>query len=180
MKRIGNLALVDFGKDSDPSNSAIQRMVNGHRINEVPMPEGIARRITPEMAKILKDHVNKAASEIAKEHGVQVSIVLQSLDETDEQLEQDVVIKFSASCPVGQDRFAKTLLRKGQKYKVHPSFYGHSFVKGNTEYIITGLDDSDRKNPMLRLRNPNGNIMADSKQVIQFLKHTEQVPDLAW
>lgn len=175
MTRRGNLVLADFSNPTPlTTGERLRRMVNGEEIEEIQMPEGHLRRITPEIAEQIKERVNQAAIDAAAEFGIEVSLVLQRLDESDERLEQDITVRFSAKDPIGHDRLTKALLRRGHKYKIPAGLFGHSFIRKNSEHIITGIDDTDKKQIVMRLKTPHGNIRADAKAVVKFLRTTGQ------
>lgn len=154
--------------DSQPElPSAMYKRARGE-ILSLPSITGKRREITPDVASSIREKMHEKALEVAHELGVEVSFVMTEFNKN-HSLQQDVTIKFSGVSSLGHDRFAMNLIRHGRKHKVPPELYGLEFIKGQVEYVITGLDTSG-KVPLLRLKDAKGQKLAEAKQVISFLK----------
>lgn len=123
--------------------------ING--VTRLKAPGDKTREITQEMASLVRQKVHEYATELAEEAGLSVSMVISEFS-NEKSLEQDVILKFSASTSLGLDRLASNLIKHGRRFKVPPECYGVEFVHQGVEYVIDGLDTTDEKEPLIRMR----------------------------
>ncbi len=166
-----DMTVVSFSKEQQTQQSVGEALKEKKNAKYLTADNGMAREITRDMSEDIQHSLYQHAAEKAKEHGLFVSYVMDTF--TDEAtFQQDVTMKFSASHPLGYDRFAADLIEgKGAKHKFKPEYYGMLFFKHGIEHVIKGIDtEGSSGKPQVILGIPDGNIAAPAKDVHKWLK----------
>lgn len=173
MEPATNLRVIDFEHDNkEPSKKELPSKTysRADRIKRVQPPNDMAREITKDAAQRIRDRIHAEAQSAADEEKLFMCYVINDFDSVN-TLSQDVTIKLSAAHPLGYDRFTQDLLEgKGRSVKFKPEYYGKAFVKSGVEYIITGVDMTNKDNPYVLLRSPDGSMLADCASVYRYMK----------
>lgn len=109
--------------------------------------DGKADEINQEIMVSIKAQLHEKAAELAEEHGLTCARIMDDFDSNS----CDVNLKFSIVNLLGQDIFSLNLLTRSEKYGLHASVLGRKFQIKDSECMVTGLDDTDRKEPLIRL-----------------------------
>lgn len=166
-----DITVVSFSKDQDQKRTIGEALKERKNAKLLSAENDMSREITRDMSEDIQHKLYAHAVEIAKEKGLFVSYVMNTF--TDEAVfQQDVTMKFSASHPLGYDRFAADLIEgKGMKHKFKPEHYGLLFFKNGIEHVLKGIDtEGSNGHPQVILGIPNGNISAPAKDVHKWLK----------
>ena len=144
-----NLVCLDVKRQSIASKlvDKVKRLVRN---------DGKADEISQEIMVSIRTQLHDKAIELAEEHGLTCARIMDDFDSNS----CDVNLKFSIVNLLGQDTFSRNLLTSSEKYGLHASVLGRKFQIKDSECMVTGLDDTDPKQALIRLltATDDGNI----------------------